>query len=185
MKSRLIEICVEIKSRLHRLRATVDYSLYRGALFKSYGQAMDNVIIFTLDPDSGEFFATDRKLAEHLDFVPYLGGDRERLVRGEFIGDVNELSQPIVLGVWSVESDEDLWRKLRLLRNAARKLMEIGVSGEKQLAFYQTTHVRHCRDINSDVSTTIERFASTGDDDLWRNTAESVDELQGFMTALD
>ena len=29
-------------------------------------------MIFTLDPESGEFFATDRKFAEHLDFVPYL-----------------------------------------------------------------------------------------------------------------
>ncbi len=185
LKQRLIATAGEVKARFAHLRVTVDYDRYRGALFKSYGQAMDNVIIFTLDPESGEFFATDRKLAEHLDFVPYLGKERDELLRGEFIGDVNELAQPIVLGVWSVESDEDLWRKLTLLREGARTLLRIGVYEEKRLSFYRTTHVRHTRDINSDTATTVGRFAQVANEELWRFTTEAVDELQGFLTALD
>ncbi len=185
LKNRLLETAAEIKLRFEQLRSAVDLSQYRGALFKSYGQALENVIIFTLDPDSGRFFATDRKLAEHLDFVTYLRRDRDRLLRGEFIGDVNERSQPILLGIWSVESDEDLWKKLKLLRQGARKLIEIGVYGDKSLAFYQTTHVRHTRDINSDISMTFAQFAAVEDDELWQYTTDASDELQGFVAAVD
>ncbi len=185
LKSRLMETAEEIKMRFKELRRTVDLRQYRAALFKSYGQALENVIIFTLDPESGRFFATDRKLAEHLDFVPYLRRQRDELLRGEFIGDVNDRSRPIILGVWSVESDADLYAKLCLLRQGAQKLLEIGVYGDKRLAFYQTTHVRHGRDINSDVATTLEQFAAAGDDELWGYTAEASDELQGFLTAID
>lgn len=185
LKERLVEIAVEIQTRLEHLRSTVDYSRYRGALFKSYGQAMENVIIFTMDPDNGEFFATDRKLAEHLDFVPYLGGDRDCLLRGEFVGDVNERTQPIVLGVWSVQSDDDLWQKLKLLRAGARKLVEIGVYRDKRLSFYPTTHVRHSRDINTDTAITIGEFAAAPDEALWGYTAEAADELQGFAIDTD
>ncbi len=185
LNSRLMETAVEIKTRFRRLRRAVDLSRYRGALFKSYGQALENVIIFTLDPHSGRFFATDRKLAEHLDFVPYLHKQRDELVRGEFIGDVNEPSQPIVLGVWSVDSDEDLLGKLKLLRQSARKLIEMGVYKDKRLSFYQTTHVRHSRDINSDLSTTFGEFAAVEDHELWDYSAEASDDLQGFITALD
>ncbi len=185
LKNRLIEIAIEIKSRFERLQTTVDYSQYRGALFKSYGQAMDNVIIFTFDPQTGHFYATDRKLAEHLDFVSYLGKQRDQLLRGEFIGDVNELTQPIVLGVWSVESETDLRAKLKLLRAGAHKLLEIGVYPDKRLSFYRTTHVRHTRDINSDVSTTLAAFATCADEELWTFTTDASDELQDFITALE
>ncbi|TVQ38607.1 MAG: GNAT family N-acetyltransferase [Spirochaetaceae bacterium] len=185
LKSRLMETAVEIKSRFEHLHNSVDCSLYRGAMFKSYGQAMNNVIIFTLDPANGRFYATDRKLAEHLDFVPYLDRERDELLRGEFIGDVNELPQPIVLGVWSVESDSDLREKLRLLREGARKLIEIGVYGEKNLSFYRTTHVRHGREIDSDRATTLARFASCTDEELWEFTTEASDELGEFLSALE
>ncbi len=157
----------------------------RGAMLKSYGQAVDNVIIFTLNPATGAFFATDRKLAEHLDFAQYLGGEREKLVRGEFIGDVNNNDRPIFLGVWSVDSDEDLLCKLRLLQEAARRLIGIGVDPGKRLAFYQTTWIRHSRDINSDANATLGEFIAFREGELMQFSRDADDELQGYLTGQD
>jgi hypothetical protein len=96
--------------RHEQLASLVDLAAFRGALFKSYGQSLDKVIIFTLNPGTSAFLATDRKLAEHLDFVPYLGSDKDRMLRGEFVGDVNIDSNPIYLGVWSVNSETIYWK---------------------------------------------------------------------------
>ncbi|MFP4151713.1 MAG: GNAT family N-acetyltransferase [Alkalispirochaeta sp.] len=185
LKRWLVTIAQVVKDRwgvIAPLRSREDL---RGAMLKSYGQAIENVMIFTLDPASGESFATDRKLAEHLDFAPYLGGDRERLVRGEFTGDMNNDERPIFLGVWSIDSEQDLEKKLRLIQRAARTLIEIGIHREKKLAFYQTTYIRHTRDINSDAVTTFGEFADLSPDDLFRYAREADDELQGYISALD
>ena len=162
-----------------------DIENYRGALLKSYGQAVSNVIIFTLDPETGNFLASDRKLAEHLDFIPYLNRDRDQLLRGEFTGDLNNDSKPIFLGVWSINSDEDLINKLKLIRKAAAKLIEIGIHREKTLAFYPTTYSNHIRDIDSDKSTTFEIFASLPDDELNRFTRKSDSSEYDFLMQVD
>jgi hypothetical protein len=185
MKKWLLETAIMVRDRWRATDAVMAYHDVRGALFKSYGQAIENVIIFTLNPQTGAFLATDRKLAEHLDFVPYLHAERERLLRGEFIGDVNNESQPIHLGVWTVDSDDDLLEKLRLIRAGVQRLLEIGVHPDKKLAFYQTTHVRHHRDINSDAVTAFKTFAELPDSDLLRFTRETDDELQGYVNLRD
>jgi len=175
-----------INQRHAALASNVDMTEYRGALFKSYGQSVDKVIIFTLNPADRRFLATDRKLAEHLDFVPYLGGDKTMMLRGEFVGDVNIDSNPIYLGVWSVDSDEDLKVKLELLREGARAVLEFGIHPSKRLALYQSTYIRHQRDINSDVSSTFGEFADYSIEELEKRfVREAEDEMQGFLAALD
>ena len=100
----LLDISREIRRRMKILKESVDMDSYWASLFRSYGQAYKKVIIFTADPETGAFLATDRKLAEHLDFVPYLGKPRDNLLRGEFLGDLNVEEKPIHFGVWSISS---------------------------------------------------------------------------------
>ncbi len=121
-----MKLYLRLKSGINILRKKQILIISEELFFKSYGQALDHNIIFTLDPESGKSYAADRKLAEHLDFVPYLGKERNLLLRGEFKGDVNNDSQPVVLGLWSVESEEDLEAKLRLLRQGANILINMG-----------------------------------------------------------
>ena len=118
----------------------VPFQAYKDVLFQSYGQATDRTMIFTLDPVNGRFLATDRKLAEHLDFVPYLNRSRDELLRGELVGDVRNVNSPIYLGVWSVTSREDLYDKLKLLRQGAQQLLQMGLDKNKRIAFYNTTY---------------------------------------------
>ncbi|MCF7952677.1 MAG: GNAT family N-acetyltransferase [Spirochaetales bacterium] len=185
LRSWLYTMTVKIKQQKDMLKERVDIRNFQGPLFRSYGQAMDNVIIFTMDPENGRFFATDRKLAEHLDFVSYLGKDRDHLLRGELVGDVNNYSQPITLGVWTVTSDEDLMRKLRLIRRGAQALLYKGLHTKKKLSFYQTTYVRHDKDIHSDMVTTCGEMAAFSDDYLKRFITASNDELDGFLTGVE
>jgi GNAT superfamily N-acetyltransferase len=185
MKTWLIEGSRMVRTRWCAIQNILPTQDLRGAMLKSYGQAVDNVIIFTLNPGSGTFFATDRKLAEHLDFAPYLGAPRDELLRGEFMGDVNDSDRPICLGVWSIESDEDLLRKLRLLRHGARALVRIGIQSDKKLSFYQTTWSRHTRDIDSDATTTFGEFADLDDQALLRFSRDADDELQGYLSGQD
>jgi len=168
------------------LSAHVDMKNYRDALFKSYGQSIDKVIIFTLNPQEKTFLATDRKLAEHLDLVPYLGGDKDMMLRGEFVGDVNIDSSPIYLGVWSVDSDEDLRKKLILLQRGSQAILDFGIHPTKRLALYQSTYIRHTRDIDSDASSTFGEFATLSLVELERRFARAAEsEMQEFMAALD
>lgn len=185
MKGWLLEITQEIKTRKVKLREAQKEQDFLGAMFKSYGQALKNIIIFTLDPETGNFRATDRKLAEHLDFAPYLGKDKEELVRGEFIGDMNNDSKPIILGVWTVRSDEDLMCKLKLIRSAAARLLEMGIHPTKKVSFYQTTYIRHSEDIDSNGSCTFQQLVDCSDDDLRQFTRPADDEFQNFFAAAD
>ncbi|NJD92273.1 MAG: GNAT family N-acetyltransferase, partial [Geobacter sp.] len=136
----LLGICRRISRNETWLREQLPFDAYKDVLFQSYGQALDRTMIFTLDPETGRFFATDRKLAEHLDFVPYLGKPRDELLRGELVGDVRNLQSPIYLGVWSVRSREDLHAKLGIIRRGARQLLATGLAPEKRIAFYNTTY---------------------------------------------
>jgi len=131
-------------SRINRnetwLRNNIPFHEYKDVLFQSYCQTRDRTMIFTLDPDSGSFFTTDRKLAEHLDFVPYLGRPRDELLRGELVGDVRNPDSPVYLGVWSVRSRTDLLDKLALIQRGARQLLAMGLHREKRISFYTTTY---------------------------------------------
>jgi len=118
----------------------VPFQDFKDVLFQSYGQVTDRTVIFTLDPEDGKFFATDRKLAEHADFVPFLKRSRDDLLRGELVGDVRNVNSPIYLGVWSVESHDDLYRKLQLIQQGTRQLLDMGLKKEKRIAFYNTTY---------------------------------------------
>ena len=182
----LYEISLEIRKRKeHFFENAGDKDSYRGALMKSYGQALENVIIFTLNPETGDFLASDRKLAEHLDFVPYLGGERDDLIRGEFAGDLNNDSKPLFLGVWTIDSEEDLIGKLKLIRKAVSKLLEIGIHPEKRIAFYQTTYIRHSRDIDTYSSTTFSEFVTLSDDELKSYTRKADEEDFDFLMEVD
>ena len=181
MKHWLCEMTFMVRRRMQHLRETVDLEKYRAAMFRSYGQAIDHVMIFTIDPETGNFFSTDRKLAEHLDFAPYLGKERDNLIRGEFVGDLNAHDQPISLGVWSIVSDEDLMRKLQLIREAAQRLIEKGVHKEKRLSLYQTTYVRYTHDINADMATTFGEMVRLTNDELRRFIRVADDELDGYF----
>ena len=174
-----------IRDKQLNLEESVKLDEYRGAMFKSYGQAVESVIIFSLNPVNGKFLATDRKLAEHLDFVPYLSGDKERMLRGEFAGDVNIDENPIYLGVWSVDSDADLLEKLKLLRDGANAILKFDIHPSKRLALYQTTYVRHSRDVDSDAAATVGEFAELADGELMRFARDADEEMQGFLSALD
>ena len=182
----LFEIATDIRIRKDYLEKSIkNLDSYRGALLKSYGQALENVIIFTMDPETGNFLASDRKLAEHLDFAQYLGKERDELLRGEFTGDVNNDSKPIALGVWSINSNKDLYNKLRMIKKTAAKLMRMGIHREKRLAFYQTTYPKYIRDIDSDRSTTLGHFAGLSDDELFGFTRESDDNEMEFLMQVD
>jgi signal transduction histidine kinase len=181
----LYEIVSEIKIRGKYFREKVDPEKFRGPLFKSYGQALENNIIFTLDPETGRFKASDRKLAEHLDFVTYLGKEKDSLLRGEFKGDVSHDSQPIFLGLWSVESEEDLRNKLLLLRRGANTLVGMGLHPDKKLSFYQTTYPRWKFDIDTYRSLTLNQFGSMSDEELFKCTKISDNEFSGYAFAVD
>ena len=185
LKEWMIRMADSVKKRRDYLNCSVNVEHFRGSLFKSWGQALGNVIIFTLNPDTGNFLATDRRLAEHLDFAPYLGSDKEDLLRGEFVGDINHLSQPLFLGVWQIRSEDDLQNKLRLIREGALALISMGINPDKKLAFYQTTYVHHGRDINGDMSSTLGNFAHVSDLELENYARETDEDLQGFVMMQD
>ena len=185
MKSWLLQIAQEIKARKDNLKRITDGEDYGGAMFKSYGQALENIIIFTLDPVTGNFRATDRKLAEHLDFAPYLCKEKEELLRGEFVGDMNNDDSPIFLGVWTVKSHDDLMNKLKLIREGAKRLLEMGIHPSKKLAFYQTTYMRHSEDIDTDASCTFSQITNCSDRDLEQFIRPADDEFQDFFAAAD
>ncbi len=181
----LFGIVKMIKQQRDHLLEVIDPETYRGPLFRSYGQAADHVMIFTLDPHTGNFFATDRKLAEHLDFVPYLGKPRDQLLRGEMVGDLNDHNQPILLGVWSVTNEEELLDRLRLIRAGARALLKKSIHKEKKLAFYQVTYVQHGFEIDTDKTVTLGEFVAYSDEELKSCIRAADDEAFCFLPIQD
>lgn len=181
IKSWLLGIVKRIRRNENFITHRFDYDSYKGILFKSYGQAIDRTIIFTLDPINGRFYATDRKLAEHLDLVQFLGCERDRLLRGEFSGDVQNLSSPIHLGVWSVKNHDDLVLKLKLLRKGAGQLLQMGLKRDKRLAFYATTYNLCDCDVNTFKTPTLAEMAFFPDNQLEQLVTSSDTELQGLV----
>jgi two-component sensor histidine kinase/N-acetylglutamate synthase-like GNAT family acetyltransferase len=181
IKEWMYSICLEIRQSMVNLKKTINVDDYKGEFFKSYGQAIENIMIFTMDPQNGNFLVTDRKLAEHFDFVYYLKKERDQLLRGEFIGDMKNLESPILFGVWDISSDKDLINKLKLIREGAKRLLEIGIDPHKKLSFYQTTYCDNGNDINTDKTTTFGEFIALSDEELHQFKREIDDELQGFL----
>jgi hypothetical protein len=77
-------------------------------------------------------------------------------LRGELSGDVDNVSTPIFLGVWSATSRADLKEKLRLMQRGAQRLLSMGIKGEKKLAFYNTTFNTCESEIDTGKVTTLE-----------------------------
>ncbi len=174
-------------SRIHRnetwLAQHIPFDDFKDELLQSYGQAIDRTMIFTLDPDNGRFFATDRRFAEHLDFVPYLGRERDQLIRGEFIGDLKNITNPIVMGVWTVKDRQDLHDKLLQLQKGARQLLAMGLSKKKRLAFYATTYNHTDRDVDIFKTITLHEMATMPEDDFDQLTREVDNEMDGMVFA--
>jgi GNAT superfamily N-acetyltransferase/two-component sensor histidine kinase len=181
IKSWLLGIINRIKRNETYVTQNVDLDQYKGILFKSYGQAIERTIIFTLDPDSGRFYATDRKLAEHLDFLPYLPNGRDRLLRGEFTGDVKNVTSPIYLGVWSLVDLKDLHEKIRLIQQGAQQLLEMGLKKEKRLCFYNTTYNICDCEVDTFKTTTLGEMATLKEEDFNQFITASDNELHGVV----
>ncbi len=183
IKSWLLGIVKRIKRNEKYFCRVFSFDEFKGVLFKSYGQAPDTTIIFTMDPVTGRFLASDRKLAEHMDFVPYLLHNRDHLLRGEFFGDIRKTENPIVLGVWSVANIEDLRERLKLLREGARQLQEMGLKKEKRLTFYATTFNLCDCEIDTSRTTSLGEIAEMNDEELFRLIVSSEDGLTGLVFA--
>ena len=183
IKSWLLGITRRIKRNETFIARNFDFNDYRGVLFKSYGQATGSTIIFTMDPETGRFFATDRKLAEHMDFVPYLTGKRDNLLRGEFFGDVRKSESPVVLGVWSVATVRDLRERLVLVRKGAQRFLEMGLREDKRLSFYQTTFNTCDCEIDTSRTTTLGEMSALKDEELDRFIVTSESEMGGLVFA--
>ncbi|HJV67354.1 MAG TPA: GNAT family N-acetyltransferase [Geomonas sp.] len=183
IRSWLLGITRRISRNEAYLREHVPFQEYKGVLFESYGQAIGRTMIFTLDPDSGNFFVTDRKLAEHLDFVPLLGRDKDELLRGELIGDARNLNSPIYLGVWSVKDADDLNGKLRLIRKGAEQLLRMGLDRKKPIAFYNTTYNTCDYELDTLKTATIGELASLEEAEFSRFIRQADNEMSGLLLA--
>jgi len=179
----LLDIIKRIKRQENFILQNLDFNAYKGVLFESFGQAVERTIVFTLEPESGKFYATDRKLAEHLDFVPFLSPNRDSLLRGEFIGDVRNVQSPIYLGVWLVVSQQDMYDKMRLIQKGAQQLLEMGLRNEKRLFFYNTTNNKSDCEIDTLKSTTLQGMVEMREEDFDQFITETEDELQGMIFA--
>ncbi len=174
-----------ITSRISRnetyIAQHVPFQEFKGVLFQSYGQAVGRTMIFTLNPENGNFLMTDRKFAEHLDFVPYLCRDKEHLLRGELVGDVRNINSPIYLGVWTVKNLPDLHRKLQLIRSGARQLLEMGLDRGKRIAFYTTTYNSGDSEIDTLKTVTLGEMASLEDNELGRFIRQADNDMSGVL----
>jgi signal transduction histidine kinase len=156
---------------------------WSGIRFKAYGQAAERTVIFTLDPATGRYGATDRKLAEHADFAPYLGGKRDQLLRGEFFGDLQNPNNPIQLGVWEIGDADDGRRKAALVRAGARRLLEFYLPPEKKLLLYEATWRRGALDLDANRPRSLGAVAALGDHELGELLVEADDDLADYITA--
>lgn len=161
----------------------IKFEDFKDELLQSYGQAIDRTMIFTLDPESGRFYTTDRRFAEHLDFAHYLGKERDRLLRGEFVGDLKSVTNPIVMGVWVVKDHRDLIYKLGLIQKGARQLLDMGLSSRKKLSFYATTYNKTDRDVDIFKTITLHDMATMKEADFEQLTMEMDNEMNDMIFA--
>lgn len=168
----LLDTAGMVKRNVDAIAGHVDYAEYAGHTFRSYGQSVGKTVIFTLDPDSGRFLAADRKLAEHLDFVPYLHRKRDELVRGELAGDVKDEGNALRLGVWSITDEADARAKLALLGRCCAKLVASGIAPGKQVVFYHTTSRSGPVELNTYVTSSLGELAGAGEMDRYLTSAD-------------
>lgn len=161
----------------------IKFEDFKDELLQSYGQAIDRTMIFTLDPESGRFYTTDRRFAEHLDFAHYLGKERDRLLRGEFVGDLKSVTNPIVMGVWVVKDHRDLIYKLGLIQKGARQLLGMGLSSRKKLSFYATTYNKTDRDVDIFKTITLHDMATMKEADFEQLTMQMDNEMNDMIFA--
>ena len=154
---------------------------WQGIRFKAYGQATERTVIFSLVPATGHCRATDRKLAEHADFVSYLGAPKESILRGEFFGDVQNPKNPIQLGVWEIGDANDARKKAALVRAGAQRLIEMGVKPEKKLLFYEATWRRGGLDLDANRPRTIGAVAEIKDHELGDLLVEADDDAIDYV----
>lgn len=183
IRSWLMGIMRRINRNETWIMQNLSFDEYRAELLQSYGQAIDRTMIFTMDPEDGRFFATDRRFAEHLDFVPYLGRERDQLLRGEFIGDLKNITSPVVMGVWTVKDQHDLHAKLRLIQKGAGQLLGMGLSGEKRLSFYTTTYNSIGRDVDIFRTITLHDMVCMEEGELAQLTREIDSEMNEMVFA--
>lgn len=181
IRSWLLGICRRLNKYDTCIMKNMPFQEYKDILFQSYGQATDRTMIFTLDPDSGNFFTTDRKLAEHLDFVPYLGRDKDDLLRGELVGDVRNVNSPVYLGVWTTKSLDDLHCKMKQIQRGARQLLLMGLDTEKRIAFYNTTYNTCESEIDTLKTVTLGEMDSLDAADFDRFIRPSDPEMSGLI----
>jgi ribosomal protein S18 acetylase RimI-like enzyme/anti-sigma regulatory factor (Ser/Thr protein kinase) len=170
----LLESVRMVRRNAEAVARHVDYAEYVGHTFRSYGQSVGTTVIFTMDPGTGRFLAADRKLAEHLDFVPYLGGKRDELLRGELTGDVKQQENALRLGVWSVTGEADARAKLSMVGRGCATLIRAGIPPEKQVVFYNTTYRSGPVELNTYLTMTLAELG----------TAEGAG-LDRYLTAAD
>jgi GNAT superfamily N-acetyltransferase len=173
----LVDTARMLKRNLGDIARHVSYDEYAGHMFRSYGQSVGKTVIFTLDPLDGRFLAADRKLAEHVDFAPYLGRRREDLIRGELIGDVKNVSSPLRLGVWSITGEADALGRLAFLRTGCRRLVAMGIPPEKRLALYFTTYRSGPVELDTYRTTTLGELAGAADGELTRYLVPADEEV--------
>jgi ribosomal protein S18 acetylase RimI-like enzyme/two-component sensor histidine kinase len=183
IRSWLMSILHRIKRNETWIADNLAYDDFKSELLLSYGQAVNRTMIFTLDPDNGSFFATDRKFCEHVDFASYLGRERDMLIRGEFSGDLKNLSNPIVLGVWKAKDPLDLHNRISLIRKAAGQLLAMGLSNDKRLAFYSTTYNSCDTDLDIFKTITLQEMATMEDKDFHTLTREVDNEMSDLIFA--
>jgi len=183
IRSWLLGITKRIGRNETYLSKNVPFQEYKDVLFQSYGQAINRTIIFTLDPDNGAFFATDRKLAEHLDFVPFLGRDKDDLLRGELIGDVRNVSSPIYLGVWTVKDLSNLYLKLKQIQRGVLQLLQMGLDPEKRIAFYNTTYNTCDSEIDTLQTASLGEMAALREAEFSRFIRPADSEMSGLIIA--
>ncbi len=181
IRSWLLGICRRINKFETCILRNITFDDYKDVLFQSYGQATDRTMIFTLDPDSGHFFATDRKLAEHLDFIHYLKRNRDDLLRGELVGDVRNVNSPIYLGVWSVKDLDDLYNKMKLIKKGAQQLLDMGLKKDKRIAFYNTTYNTCDSEIDTLKTITLGGMATLDETSFDRFIRSADNDMKGLL----
>lgn len=181
LRSHLLAVLRRVRHNNELLARYASSPEYAHDLFASYGRDDRYTIIFTMDPETGRFYCTERKLAEHFDLVPYMGKDRDELLRGEINGNALNPEDPLILGVWSTKDRADLIERLTLIREGARRLLEMGVNPKKRLGFYNTTYNTHDEKIDSYKKTTIHDMAGVSDNELPAFIISNDDELSGYI----
>lgn len=183
LKKWIVEIVKQIKENLQLISMKKPYSdSFQGILFSSYNQTQDRTIVFLIDPTSGNFLSADRILVEHLDLIPFMKEEKDQLLRGDFIGNLDNTEDPITLGLWYLSSRADLVKKIRSIQSCARRLISMGINSNKTVAFYDTVNNQCCYELNTGCKRTLQSLADATDRELEALICEKDDdELQGMI----